>query len=217
MYDAYRDILPQRPACTDAEIGEGWSADLVIYPAGVLATGEPIRSTGHWNGANQLEIFQTLAGRNLMIVSGWRPDGSRYLYQHTSGPGDLVVVPFGAWHLTYVLDAPTAVFNIYADRLRPARGPSSRAAGKDSQFKYGRRDPLRIAMRNRDGGLCLEGPDLTPWGRPQPCDGIPHWLSHNLGPEKSLCELYITRSVGLLEQLMTAADTAWKNQDWPFG
>jgi hypothetical protein len=217
MYDAYRDILPRRPIPSGSGTTRvGWSADLVIYQGGVLQTGEPIRSTGHWNTPNQLEIFQTLTGRNLMIVAGWRADGSRYIYRQISGPGDVVVVPFGAWHLTYVLDGPAAVFNIYADRHGVPQQHSSRAASEDDEFKYRHREPVRVAARDGDGGLRVIGPDAAAirWGHPRDLDGIPQWFNEHLGPETALADLYITGSVGRLAQLMDAADRAWRDQDW---
>ncbi|TFE26217.1 hypothetical protein E0F15_18340 [Frankia sp. B2] len=106
LYEAYRDVAPTR---------HGWRADLVVYQPGTLPDGQPHRSIGHWNPHTQLEIFQTLSGTTLMLVAGHRPDGSRYAHQVTTRAGDLAVVPFGAWHLTYVLDGPAAVFNIYTD------------------------------------------------------------------------------------------------------
>ncbi|WP_256789591.1 hypothetical protein [Frankia sp. AvcI1] len=106
LYEAYRDIAPAR---------NGWRADLVVYQPGTLPDGQPHRSIGHWNPPTQLEVFQTLSGTTLMLVAGHRGDGSRYAHQVTTRAGDVAVVPFGAWHLTYVLDGPAAVFNIYTD------------------------------------------------------------------------------------------------------
>ncbi|CAO5174588.1 Glucose-6-phosphate isomerase [Frankia sp. AiPs1] len=106
LYEAYRDVAPAR---------HGWRADLVVYQPGTLPDGQPHRSIGHWNPPTQLEIFQILSGTTLMLVAGHRPDGSRYVHQVTTRAGDVTVVPFGAWHLTYVLDGPAAVFNIYTD------------------------------------------------------------------------------------------------------
>jgi hypothetical protein len=106
LYQACRDVLP--PVVIK---GRRWRADLVRYEPGALPTGELHRSLGHWNSPAQYEVFETVTGTVVLIVA--TPQG-RVTYQ-VCGPGDLFAVPMGAWHLTYVLDGPAYVFNVYAD------------------------------------------------------------------------------------------------------
>ena len=136
LYTAWRDVLAPRQAA-----GTDWFADLVVYQPGELPGGELHRSTGHWNSPAQLEVFQTVTGRTLMITA-WRDDDGRPLLRYQEcGPGDLAAVPFGAWHLTLVLDGPAAVFNLYCDLpgAAPAgTGPAAAArhAASREQDKY---------------------------------------------------------------------------------
>jgi hypothetical protein len=126
LYQARRDVLP--PVMMN---GRRWRSDLVRYEPGALPTGELHRSLGHWNSPAQYEVFETVSGTVLLIVA--TPQG-QVTYQ-VCGPGDLAAVPMGGWHLTYVLDGPAFVFNVYADeRDLPHR-------------KFGRNDALRCWAR----------------------------------------------------------------------
>src|SRR5581483_11135799 len=80
-----------------------WHADLIEYRGGVLISGELFRSTGHWNKAQQIEIFQTLCGRVVMLVAGYGHNKQQYLHHYMCQAGDICIVPPGAWHITYVL------------------------------------------------------------------------------------------------------------------
>ncbi|WP_159945677.1 MULTISPECIES: hypothetical protein [unclassified Nocardiopsis] len=73
------------------------------------------RSIGHWNTSAQLEVFEVLSGRALMIIAWHSASGAPMLNWQVCGHGDLVAVPFGAWHQTSVLDGPACVFSIYTD------------------------------------------------------------------------------------------------------
>ncbi len=125
LYNAYRDIFPPRTKNEQSRyIKQGheasnnisyWYADLVEYLPGVLPTGELFRSTGHWNSEHQIEIFETLIGKVCIIIAGYTPKGEPYLFKQICSPGHLCLIPPGAWHLTYVLDGPALVFNIYTE------------------------------------------------------------------------------------------------------
>jgi hypothetical protein len=106
LYQAHRDVFP--PVLVN---GRCWRSDLVRYEPGTLPTGELHRSLGHWNSPAQYEVFETVTGTVLMIVATRLGPVTHQVCR----PGDLVAVPMGAWHLTYVLDGPAFVFNVYAD------------------------------------------------------------------------------------------------------
>lgn len=153
LYTAYRDILASRRTPDGP-----WFADLVVYEPGSLPGGELHRSTGHWNTQAQLEIFQCLTGKVLMLTATSGPEGTQVRYQEC-GPGDVAAVPFGAWHLTLVLDGPAAVFNLYTDVPDLAQaGHSSRAAAKQPHLKYAR-PPLALTALTEAGGYRLSGAD----------------------------------------------------------
>ena len=140
LYLAYRDILgPRRKTGQPNGIATGagqWFADLVVYTAPNLGQGPELgRSLGHWNTPAQVEIFQCLSGRVLMLHTNVDDNGTPTIDYHVCQAGDHVIIPFGAWHLTVVLDAPAAVFNIYTDVAELLIGHTSREAA-DSDLKY---------------------------------------------------------------------------------
>lgn len=140
LYLAYRDIAAPRPKTGQpidgAEGTHAWFADLVVYTAANLGRSPELgRSLGHWNTPAQVEIFQCLSGRVLMLHTNIDDDGKSTMDYHVCRAGDHVVIPFGAWHLTVVLDAPAAVFNIYTDVADLLTGHTSREA-VDSDLKY---------------------------------------------------------------------------------
>jgi hypothetical protein len=182
LYTAWRDVLPPRQAA-----GTEWYADLVIYQPGELPGGELHRSTGHWNAPAQLEVFQTVSGRTLMLTAWRDSDGKPVLRYQECGPGVLAVVPFGAWHLTLVLDGPAAVFNLYCDL--PGAGPAdppgaatSRQAAASEQEKYRSRPAVEITARRAGRGFTLTGSEhgLRTWGPGEPA-GEPAWLRAVIG------------------------------------
>src|SRR6185437_509380 len=84
LYRAWRGVLPPRESTPPAERDAGpgslaWLADLVVYQDGTLPGGEPFRSTGHWNPDGQLEVFQALSGRVLIVAAGVGATGQRYV------------------------------------------------------------------------------------------------------------------------------------------
>jgi hypothetical protein len=201
LYEAYRDYLPPRPGVITGA-AEGWFADLVIYRPGILPNAEPVRSIGHWNSPGQLEIFQTLTGHVLMLTAGTTTDASPYLYGQTCGPGEFAVVPFGGWHLTYVLDGPATVLNVYADHPSPL-GYSSRHAAVAPDLKYhAARPTARVCARMASGGIELHG------ATPQTTT-TPGWLTAFLPEGSSLEDFYLTANNRRLADLMT---TAWHHR-----
>jgi len=177
LYTAWRDVLPPRSAA-----GTDWFADLVVYQPGELPGGELHRSTGHWNSPAQLEVFQTVTGRTLMITA-WRDDDGRPLLRYQEcGPGDLAAVPFGAWHLTLVLDGPAAVFNLYCDLpgaapAGPAPAATARHAATREHDKYQSGPAVEITARRAGHGFTLAGSErgLRTWGPAEPA-AEPGWL-----------------------------------------
>lgn len=166
LYRTYRDVLPPR-AKDGASSDHGllgragtdyWFADLVIYPGGDLPRSRELaRSVGHWNTVAQLEVFQCLSGRVLMLYSERDTAGQLGLLYQVCGPGDLAVIPLGAWHLTAVLDGPAAVFNIYADTEPLAHGHTSRDAAQDEDLKYHSRAAVKVAVIHVDESIALTG------------------------------------------------------------
>lgn len=169
LYRAYRDILPSRSRIRAGRRGGPdtgrWYSDLVIYQPGRLPAPsvELVRSIGHWNTPDQLEVFQCLTGQVLTLTAHRGPAGRPVIRHQLCGPGDLAVVPPAGWHLTAVLDGPAAVFNTYTDLHHDGVTPdghSSRDAAGDDTLKYrGARAPRVAAVRIGDE-VWLRGPDL---------------------------------------------------------
>jgi hypothetical protein len=217
LYHAIRDFLPPRekaskrcvPAGTPehaAADGRGHLfADLVVYQPGTLPGDEPFRSTGHWNLPGQLEIFQTLTGRVLMLVGGRTLGGRPFLYEQVCGPGDLMAVPFGIWHVTYVLDGPAVVFN-----LTTHVGDTGEVSAHPGEEKYRRAAPIEVTAR-RSGGWV--GAGLRSWGHPV---GAPRtdWLQSLLAPGESLADLHLYASPSRLAALQRLAREAY-GRCWP--
>jgi hypothetical protein len=216
LYRAFRDFLPPRnvsdgqcqpagtPGYENAQ-GSGYMfADLIVYQAGTLPGGELFRSTGHWNLPWQLEIFQTLAGRVLMLVGGCDSQGRRFLYCQACGPGEVIAVPFGVWHVSYVLDGPAVVFNVTAD-LAALAGEHNGAAARQGPGKYSRAEPVAVtACRSDTGYRVVRSPAARMWGplaRPPETD----WIRPFLAPTGSLADLHLYAPVSLLEGLRRAA------------
>lgn len=207
LYTAFRDVLPPRQAS-----GIEWFADLVVYKPGELPGGELNRSTGHWNSLSQLEVFQTVSGRTLMITA-WRTDGGQPMLRYQVCPPDtLAAVPFGAWHLTLVLDGPAAVFNLYADLpglctgLPGTASPlTARQAAIHEQVKYRFGPAVEITATRTGHGFSLTGSarGLATWGRGEPT-AEPRWLRSIIGDE-ALAAFYTTADPHTLSRLCAQA------------
>jgi hypothetical protein len=205
LYTAWRDVLPPRQAA-----GTEWFADLVLYQPGELPGGELHRSTGHWNAPAQLEVFQTVSGRTLMITARRDSSGAPVLRYQECGPGSLAAVPFGAWHLTLVLDGPAAVFNLYCDL--PGAGPAgapaaaaARQAATSGQAKYRTGPAVEITARRAGHGFTLTGSarGLQTWGSGKPI-GEPGWLRDTIG-DASLSGFFAAAEPGALSALADQA------------
>lgn len=142
LYRAVRNILPPRikSFTTAANEESFWYADLVVYRKGILPTHEPFRSIGHWNTSNQIEIFQALDGVVGIITAERQPTGNNVVTFQKYAPGDLCIIPPGAWHLTYVLNGPATVINLYTER-----NTSDRMVQDETMRKYARAHPVEIA------------------------------------------------------------------------
>jgi hypothetical protein len=117
----------------------------VHYAAGTLPGGEPVRSIGHWNRAGQVEVFQVVSGRVVVLCALVDLPGHSFAAEY--GPGDVCVVPPGAYHLTYSPWTRSVVTNIYQDSLAlPA-----------SHRKYEGPSAPPFLMRQTPSGLIVDG------------------------------------------------------------
>jgi len=178
LYTAHRDILPPKQAQ-----GTEWFADLVVYQPSHLPGGELNRSIGHWNTPAQLEVFEVLSGQVLMITAGYSASGAPVLHWQVCMPGDLVAVPFGAWHQTAVLDGPATVFNIYADLPGIPQQHTSRHAAHHADVKYRSSAPVEITAIRTGTGFALAGSrhGQEHWGAGRQT-AEPPWLREAVGP-----------------------------------
>ena len=214
LYQAWRDVLPPRatppapgkqsPEHGPAGTADGltWSADLVVYQDGTLPGGEPFRSTGHWNPEGQVEVFQVLCGRVLIVAAGTSAARGPYAQYQECVAGDVAVVPLAAWHLTYALDGPAAVFNIYS-----SQGGNSTAATGAGPAKYrSGQGPVPVAAVRRGSSYAFT------WGtteRVAPCELVaaacPEWLGSFLPAGASLADWCTRAQDGELLQLARIA------------
>ncbi|MGH3754431.1 MAG: hypothetical protein ACRDRP_17365 [Pseudonocardiaceae bacterium] len=208
LYRAYRDVLPPRAKPSGHDLtgsaGTGhWFADLVIYQGGELpGSRELARSVGHWNTAAQLEVFQCLRGRILILSS---KHGQRGLTYQVCGPGDVAVIEFGAWHLTAVLTGPATVFNIYTDAETRAHEHTSRDAADHDELKYHSRTAVKISVIRSGEGVALAG-ELAELSTYSPIRHVsaPDWARGLVEPE-GLAAFYQHASDTTLTQLLRQA------------
>lgn len=97
-----------------------WRADEIRYQCGALPSGEAVRSLGHWNPVDQVEVFEVLSGRVVIFVAF--PDDPAAVSAATYGPGDACVLPPGVFHLTYSPWESSTVFNIYNETAHATNG-----------------------------------------------------------------------------------------------
>ena len=155
LYRAERDVLPPRRGSAEGRL------DRVRYPAGDLPSGELNRSTGHWNPAEQWEVFQVDAGEVVIVVR--EPGADRPTELVRCGPGSVLALPPGSWHLTYVWRDPAVVTNAYS--VTPEHA--------DPAAKYFSRGPLRCGLRRNGSGVLVFRDPADP---AQDC-GEPVWRS----------------------------------------
>jgi hypothetical protein len=215
LYRAWRNVLPPRESTPLAEDDAGpdglaWLADLVVYQDGTLPGGEPFRSTGHWNPDGQIEVFQVLSGRVLIVAAGTSATGRRYVQYQECGVGDVAVVPLAAWHLTYALDGPAMVFNIYT-----SQGSSAvRAAAGASKYRSGR-GPVPVAVIRKGSSFAFTWGTTGPGALGEPtAASCPGWVRSFLPPGASLADWCVRAPAGELRELAGAARAA-AGSGWP--
>lgn len=218
LYRAWRDVLPPRtstplPGTQDTgPDGLAWLADLVVYQDGTLPGEEPFRSTGHWNPDGQLEVFQVLSGRALIVTADASATGRPCVRYQECTPGDLAVVPFAAWHLTYALDGPAMVFNIYT-----SQGSGAQAAAGVSKYRS-RRGPVPVAAIREGNSFALTWGTAERDAMSEPtATACPEWLRSFLPPGASLADWCVRAPSAELRELaeaaQTAADSGWPTRD----
>ncbi|MGH3742274.1 MAG: cupin domain-containing protein [Micromonosporaceae bacterium] len=194
LYTAHRDVHSRRLPDPKRE-SITWRADEVHYSSGALPSGECMRSIGHWNPPDQVEIFQVTHGRVVVLVA--LPERTDYLSVAEYGPGDVCVIPLGAYHITFSPWQPSVVFNIY-NQYDSASGPS-----ETSKYE-GKPPPARTLIT--EGGE----PRLTP-GIPEP-DSTP--LTYPFpAPEVSVTRMLLESTdeqlLWLRDQIEVADRSGW--------
>ena len=63
-------------------------------------------------------------------------------------PGALVPIPQGSWHVTYVLQGPAVVANVYSAMVQPPPEPAPGVRGK-----YFNSPPVRVGLRCASGAM----------------------------------------------------------------
>jgi hypothetical protein len=209
LYRAWRDVLPPRGSTPLAEHDAGpdglaWLADLVVYQDGTLPGGEPFRSMGHWNPDGQLEVFQVLSGRVLIVAAGTSATGRGYVQYQECGAGDVAVVPLAAWHLTYALDGPAMVFNIYTSQ----GSGGSQVAAAASKY-HSARGPVPVAAVREGSSFAFTWGTTGPAALGEPvAASCPEWLRSFLPPGASLADWCVRASSGDLRELAEAGQAA---------
>lgn len=135
LYEAHRDIV--EPTYTPG-FGRCWRVDRVHYPGVDLPSGEPNRSTGHWNPTDQWEVFEVERGEAVLLTRMPGP-GHPVELVHCAA-GSVVVLRPGAWHLTYAPAGPASVSNAYT---------ASRQGNHDGKY-FSRHPTIRCGLY-RDG------------------------------------------------------------------
>jgi len=149
LYRSRRNVQTRRVAGPDGE-PVTWHADEVSYQSGTLPNGEAVRSLGHWNPVDQVEVFEVQSGRVVIFVAF--PHDRAAVSAATYGPGDACVLPPGVFHLTYSPWEASTVFNIYNETEHRSTGDS----------KYLGAPPPDRALVAGDDGWTLTPADPEP-------------------------------------------------------
>jgi hypothetical protein len=140
LYEAQRDIVAARGT---AGFEGCWRVDRVHYPGVDLPSGEPDRSTGHWNPAGQWEVFEVERGEVVMLARMPGP-GQPVELVHCAA-GSVVVLRPGVWHLTYAPAGPAWVSNAYTSQPQ---------ASHDGKY-FSRRSTIRCGLYRDGGQVCV--------------------------------------------------------------
>jgi hypothetical protein len=149
-----------------------------------------------------------------MLVVGRVRDGRPFLYEQVCGPGDVMAVPFGVWHVSYALEGPAVVFNITTYGGDPD-GEGDLVVADPGPEKYERARPIPVTARRRgaDHELVGSAAALHSWGRPM---GPPRtdWLASCLATDESLADVHLYASSSRLADIEMAGRDAYRRQ-WP--
>lgn len=146
LYCAHRDVRGDIAGATDRALSaELCPMDSVCYAGGVLATGEIVRSIGHWNPPVQWEIFEVQQGSVAMLLQE-RPGAQIHLVKGL--PGDIYYVTPGSWHTTYVAHGHAVVRNIY---------PYSSSDATSAKYSSGHKPPAVTLRRGASGRINVVG------------------------------------------------------------
>lgn len=88
------------------------------------------------------------ADRASSHVGGRVRDGGPFLYEQVCGPGDVMVVPFGVWHVSYALEGPAVVLNITTYGGGPD-GEGDGVVADPGPEKCERARPIPVTARRR--------------------------------------------------------------------
>jgi len=144
LYTAERDVRAPRTVRLPRGGVLTWHLDRVHYPAGDLPSGELNRSVGHWNPRDQWEIFSAEQGEVAIVVTS--ASTGRVELVHCKS-GEAACVRPGSWHLTYVLEGPAVVANLYCE----PGGTGQQNSHRDQTAKYFTRPTVHVGLR-RTGG-----------------------------------------------------------------
>jgi hypothetical protein len=150
LYEAERDIV--EPAGT-AGSGGYWRMDRVHYPGVDLPSGEPDRSTGHWNPADQWEVFEVERGEVVLLAR--QPGPGRQVELVHCDAGSVVVLRPGVWHLTYAPAGPATVSNAYTS------GTHDGHDGHDGKY-FSRRSTIRCGLYREGDRVAVYQPGTEP-------------------------------------------------------
>lgn len=139
LYRCRRNVQVRQVRGPDGE-QVTWRADEIRYQCGALPSGEAVRSLGHWNPEDQVEVFEVRSGRVVILVVF--PEDLTTVSAASYGPGQACVLPPGVFHLTYSPWEPSTVFNIYNESGHRATG--------DSKY-LGAPPPQRALVQGADG------------------------------------------------------------------